>query len=101
MAKSYQRSIRRKGAARKSAAVTKVAISLPAALLASIDRAGKQSGRTRSAVFQEALRAWLGEHETATFVREYVAGYRVLPEDASEIEAVDAAAALLLSEEKW
>ena len=76
-------------------------MSLPADLLTAVDGAGKLQGRTRSAVFQEALRAWLGRHETASLVGEYEAGYRRNPEDESDVAAAEASAVLLLAEEKW
>ena len=99
MSRSYR--VRATPALRGAVAVTKVAVSLPPELLAAVDRVAKSRGRTRSAIFQDALRVWLGEHEAAILVREYEAGYRRIPEDAREIKAAEAAAIRVLAEEEW
>jgi metal-responsive CopG/Arc/MetJ family transcriptional regulator len=80
----------------------KVAVSLPDALYQAIEKARRRTGKSRSAVVQEALREWLGREVQAGLVRDYEAGYRARPEDASEIEAALAtAAALLRDDEGW
>lgn len=94
MSKAY----RRTGSAERS---IKVTVSLPAALLRAADASGRSTGRTRSAVFQEALRLWLAGNEQALLVREYQAGYGRAPEESVEIEAAQAAAIALLSKEEW
>lgn len=86
---------------RAASSVKKVTISLPSELLDAVDRVGKARGRSRSAVFQEALRGWLADLTQATLAKEYEAGYRSKPEERSEIAAAEAAAVRLLSEEKW
>jgi metal-responsive CopG/Arc/MetJ family transcriptional regulator len=80
----------------------KVAISIPAALHKAVEGARRRARKTRSAVVQEALRDWLRREAEAELVREYEAGYRARPEDASEIEATLAtSAALLRDAEDW
>jgi metal-responsive CopG/Arc/MetJ family transcriptional regulator len=74
---------------------TKVAVSIPSGLYQAIERVRKVSGRSRSAIIQDALRHWLNSQAHATLVREYEAGYR------REIKAAEAAAVRLLSTEDW
>jgi metal-responsive CopG/Arc/MetJ family transcriptional regulator len=80
---------------------TKVAVSIPSGLYQAIERVRKLSGRSRSAIIQDALRHWLNSQAHATLVREYEAGYRREPEDRREIKAAEAAAVRLLSTEDW
>jgi metal-responsive CopG/Arc/MetJ family transcriptional regulator len=51
----------------------KVAISIPGPLYQAVERVRRASGKTRSAVIQDALRHWLEEQAHAALVREYVA----------------------------
>lgn len=95
MAKAY----RRVGKARPRA--IKVTVSIPAELLTAAESSERAQGRTRSAIVQEALRAWLGEYEQSVLVREYAEGYRRMPENASEVKASEAAAVRLLADEEW
>jgi metal-responsive CopG/Arc/MetJ family transcriptional regulator len=80
---------------------TKVAVSIPSGLYQAIERVRKVSGRSRSAIIQDALRHWLNSQAHATLVREYEAGYRREPEGRREIKAAEAAAVRLLSTEDW
>jgi len=80
---------------------TKVAISIPSSLYQAVERVRKASGKSRSAVIQDALRHWLDSHAQAALVREYEAGYRRKPEGRREIKAAEAAAVRLLSAEDW
>ena len=80
---------------------TKVAVSIPYGLYRAIERVRKVSGRSRSAIIQDALRHWLNSQAHATLVREYEAGYRREPEGRHEIKAAEAAAVRLLSTEDW
>jgi len=79
----------------------KVAVSIPAPLYQAVERLRKASGRSRSAVFQDALRHWLQSQVQAALVREYEAGYRRKPESQREIKAAEAAAVRLLATEDW
>ena len=80
---------------------TKVAVSLPTDLYRAVERLRKKSGRTRSAVMQDALRHWLRHRAEIALVSEYEEGYRRTPEGRREIEAAEAAAVRLLAAEKW
>ena len=75
----------------------KIAISLPAELYRALEGARRRTGKSRSAVVQEALREWLRRQVRGDLVREYEEGYRRSPEDAEEIEAALATAVGLLS----
>jgi metal-responsive CopG/Arc/MetJ family transcriptional regulator len=80
----------------------KVAISLPDELYRAVEGARRRAGKSRSAVVQEALRAWLRRQAQGDLVREYEAGYRRRPEDAREIEeALATAEPLLRDEDDW
>jgi metal-responsive CopG/Arc/MetJ family transcriptional regulator len=80
---------------------TKVAISMPAELYRAVEQTRKRTGRTRSAVMQDALRHWLRHQAEAALVREYEAGYRRQPESARELKAAEAAAVRLLATQEW
>ena len=80
---------------------TKVAVSIPSGLYRAVERVRKASGKSRSAVIQDALRHWLDSQTHAALVREYEAGYRRKPEGRREIKAAEAAAVRLLSTEDW
>jgi metal-responsive CopG/Arc/MetJ family transcriptional regulator len=80
---------------------TKVAVSIPSELYRAVERIRRATGKTRSAIVQDALRHWLRSQAEALLVREYEAGYRRLPESRREIDAATAAAVRLLSSEEW
>lgn len=80
---------------------TKIAISMPADLARAVERIRKRSGKSRSAIVQDALRHWLTEQDRTELVREYEAGYRRSPETRREIKAAEAAAVRLLSMDEW
>ena len=80
---------------------TKVAVSIPNGLFQAVERVRKASGKSRSAIVQDALRHWLDSQAHAGLVREYEAGYRRKPEGRREIKAAEAAAVRLLSNEDW
>ena len=82
-------------------ATRKVAISMPVALYRTVERVRKTTGKTRSAVLQDALRHWLAHQAETALVREYEAGYRRRPEGRREVKAAEAAAVRLFSIEEW
>jgi len=85
-----------------SDAAAKIAVSIPADLLREVERARRTTGRSRSAIVQEALRQWLHQRGARDLVRDYEAGYRRAPEQASEIaEAGAIASTLLQDDEDW
>ena len=79
----------------------KVAVSIPGTLYQAVERVRRASGKSRSAVIQDALRHWLDSKAQAALVSEYEAGYRRKPEGRREIKAAEAAAVRLLSTEDW
>lgn len=85
----------------KKSPANKVAVSLPTDLHRAVEAARKRSGKSRSAVIQDALRYWLKSQNEALLIREYEAGYRKKPEGRREVEAAEAAAVRLLSVEEW
>lgn len=80
---------------------TKVAVSIPDELYRAVERARRKSGRSRSAVMQDALRQWLEHQDEALLVREYEAGYRRKPEGKREVRSARAAAVRLLATTDW
>ncbi len=76
---------------------TKVAVSIPDELYRAVEQARKKSGKSRSAVMQDALRYWLKSQAEVMLVREYEAGYRRTPEGRREIKAAEAAAVRLFA----
>ena len=63
----------------------KVAISLPAGLLEEVERRRRATGESRSRYVGNALVHFLRAADEAVRVREYVAGYRRMPESAEEV----------------
>lgn len=84
-----------------SKVATKVAVSLPDDLYRAVEQARKKSGKSRSAVMQDALHHWLRQQEQAVLIREYEAGYQKKPESKQEVNAAEASAARLLAAEDW
>ena len=80
---------------------TKIAISLPTKLAKQIETLRKVTGETRSGFIRRAIEGHLRQLENASRVAEYVEGYGRRPETAEEIEAAEAAAIDLLSQEPW
>ena len=80
---------------------TKVAVSLPDNLYRAVEQARKKSGKSRSAVMQDALHHWLRQQEQTVLIREYEAGYQKKPESKQEVEAAEASAVRLLVTEDW
>ena len=82
-------------------ATERIAISLPRELLKSIERVRRETGETRSALVQRALREVVAQKKRAEDLRRYVEGYAAAPETPDEIATAEASAAQLLAEEPW
>ena len=80
---------------------TKVAVSMPTDLFRVVEGIRKKSGRSRSAILQEALRLWLREQQQARWARQYESGYRSKPETRREVAMAEAAAVRLLASQEW
>ena len=78
----------------------KVTISLPPELLATLDRARRAEGATRSEYLRRAVYAHLDLHGQSE-ARRYIAGYEAHPETAEEVAAARASAVALLAAEPW
>ena len=72
--------------------VAKVAVSIPADTLRSLERVRHRLHKTRSAAVTEAIQAWLGGAEVGEEDRRYVEGYLRHPEASAETAAVALAA---------
>jgi metal-responsive CopG/Arc/MetJ family transcriptional regulator len=83
------------------ARTAKIAISLDAELLSSIERLREQTGESRSAVVSRALRTLTREQELARRVREYVKAYGDVPETAADVAAARASAKRVLAPLPW
>lgn len=80
----------------------KIAITLPHELFTLVERVCKSARVSRSALIQQALRAWMqrGKHSVAE--QAYVAGYRTHPERAEEkLTATQLAALVEATSEDW
>ena len=73
-------------------AVTEVVVRIPDDLYRAVERARRRDGKTRSAIVQDALRAWLDDDVRGVLIRQYEAGYRRKPEGRREIEAATSTA---------
>jgi metal-responsive CopG/Arc/MetJ family transcriptional regulator len=81
---------------------TKIAVSIPAPLYEALERARRESHKSRSAIVQEALREWLRRGLHQQLVRDYEAGYRTQRETPAEVEAALATAlGLIPKDEEW
>ncbi len=62
----------------------KIAVSLPAKTLRSVELARKRLGRSRSSVVAEALEAWLRQHSANDEDRRYLEAYSRIPEPSDD-----------------
>lgn len=79
----------------------KIAISVSPEVLAAAERVRKQTGESRSAVFERALVGLVVAQQRAERSRQYVEGYRRAPERPTEVAAALAAALATLAGEPW
>jgi len=77
----------------------KIAISLPASTLAAVEAFRKRTGRSRSAVFNEAVEALLAQHQVDDRDRRYVEAY--LRHPARQDETAALATAVVATWEPW
>jgi metal-responsive CopG/Arc/MetJ family transcriptional regulator len=80
---------------------SKVAISLPAGILDSVECERKESGESRSEFFRQAIEMLLHKRKEEEDIKQYIRGYKKLPETREEIAAADQAAVSLLAQEPW
>jgi metal-responsive CopG/Arc/MetJ family transcriptional regulator len=79
----------------------KIAISVSAELLAAADALARETGESRSAVYERALRGYLVALQGRERSLRYVEGYRRIPETAREIAATLRAGLPALTAEPW
>jgi len=79
----------------------KVAVSLSPDVLAAAERLRKQTGESRSAVFERALNGLLAAVQRSERTGRYLEGYRRYPERGGEVKAALAAALEALAAEPW
>lgn len=79
----------------------KVAVTIANTLLAQVERLRKDSGESRSAVFERALATYLATEQRASRTRRYVEGYRRRPERRAETREALATALTALASEAW
>jgi hypothetical protein len=72
---------------------SKIAVSLPAQTLRSVETARRRLGRSRSSVVAEALDAWVAAQSSSAADRAYLAAYARQPEPAEEVLATSVVAA--------
>lgn len=71
--------------------MAKVAISLPAGTLKSLERVRIRLRKTRSAAVTEAIERWLAAEEIGEDDKRYVEGYLRHPERADDVSAIASA----------
>lgn len=79
----------------------KVAISLPEDILEAVEMERKAKGESRSAFFRRAIERFLKQERESSAVKDYVRGYREVPESAEEVEAAHRVGSAVLAEEPW
>lgn len=79
----------------------KVAISLPPAILRTVEAERRKRGESRSEFFRQAVQAFLRDLKEEKDVERYVRGYLEQPESADEVREVSASSYAALAEEPW
>ncbi len=79
----------------------KVAISLPGDVLEAVETERKAKGESRSQFFRRAIERLLKQEQESSAVKDYVRGYREVPESAEEVEAAHRVGIAALAEEPW
>lgn len=79
----------------------KVAITVSPGVLEAAEALRRQTGESRSAVCERALRYLLDAERQAELSRQYIAGYRGAPEGRREIQEALARAVAALGAEPW
>ena len=79
----------------------KVAISLPGDILEAVETERKAKGESRSQFFRRAIERLLKQERESSAVKDYVRGYREVPETADEVEAAHRVGNAVLAEEPW
>ncbi len=79
----------------------KFAVSIPGDEFKDLELLRKNKGLTRSAFIRNAIRLWKERKEIEKLARLYVDGYKKIPENLMEINALEKASLGSLSVEEW
>jgi len=79
----------------------KVAISLPGDVLEAVETERKAKGESRSQFFRRAIERLLKQERESSAVKDYMRGYREVPESAEEVEAAHRVGSAVLAGEPW
>jgi metal-responsive CopG/Arc/MetJ family transcriptional regulator len=85
----------------KTTKTTKIAISLPEAVLEAVEKEREGSGESRSEFFRRAIEVLLRQQREQQLSEKYVRAYQDLPESPEEVEAARKAAGSILAQEPW
>lgn len=80
---------------------TKIAISLPEGVLATVEQERRQSGESRSQFFRRAVETLLRHQREEEMSEQYMRAYQRIPETNEEVEAARRAASNILAQEPW
>ena len=83
------------------AKMVKTAITIPREEFKVLEAVRKKTGKSRSQIIVEALRAWLARRRIEELEKSYEEGYRKKPECLAEIEALMRAGGSAMGTEKW
>ncbi len=79
----------------------RVAVSLPADILAAAEEARRKKGQSRSDFFRSAVEQLIHVKPDQKAILQYVEGYRRCPESANEVAEVSGLSGAALSQEPW
>lgn len=79
----------------------RAAISLPAEDFRMLESERKKLRKARSEVIRDALRTWFRQRRVAELERRYEEGYREIPEDVADVEALAVASLKGTKPERW
>ena len=80
---------------------SKIAISLPEEVLLAVEKEREGSGESRSQFFRRAVERLLKQERESEAVKDYIRGYREMPESAEEVAAIDRIGSAVLAQEPW
>ncbi len=81
--------------------MAKIAISLPDDVLQAVEEERKSSGESRSEFFRRAAKALLKQKQREERDREYIRGYREMPETDEELGWLIESSQAVLAEDPW
>ena len=79
----------------------KFAVSIPDKEFKELEISRKKKGISRSKLVLEAIKLWREIKEKERLIRIYEEGYKKMPENVRDIEALEKASLGILSQEEW